>query len=48
MYARAASSYRRVDLDSASRPDILMRLFARCLDDIAVARTAIGARDVAG
>ncbi len=48
MYARAASSYRRVDLDSAPRSEIMMRLFARCLDDLAVAHTALGARDIAG
>jgi flagellar secretion chaperone FliS len=46
MYARAASSYRRVDLDSAPKSEIMMRLFARCLDDINAARTAIAAKDI--
>lgn len=48
MYARAANSYRRVDLDSAPKSEIMMRLFARCLEDIAAGRAAIAARDLTG
>lgn len=48
MYARAANSYRRVDLDSAPKSEIMMRLFARCLDDIAAGRAAIATRNIAG
>ena len=47
MYARAAVAYRQVDLESASKPEILTRLFDRFLDDLAKARTAIAARDIA-
>jgi flagellar protein FliS len=46
MLARAANAYRRVDLESAPKTQILERLFDRCLADIAAARTAIEARDV--
>ena len=46
MLARAANAYRRVDLESAPKTQILERLFDRCLADIAVAREAIEARDV--
>ncbi len=48
MYARAATAYRRVDLESAPRAEIVARLFVRFLDDLAAARTAITARDVQG
>ena len=48
MYARAANSYRQVDLDSAPKSEIMMRLFARCLADIAAGRAAIAARNIAG
>jgi flagellar protein FliS len=46
MLARAANVYRRVDLESAPKTQILERLFERCLVDIAEARAAIEARDV--
>jgi flagellar protein FliS len=46
MLARAANAYRRVDLESAPKTQILERLFDRCLADIAVARQAIEERDV--
>jgi flagellar protein FliS len=46
MYARAASAYREVDLTSAPKAEILVRLFARCLDDIAKAKVAIAAKDI--
>ena len=36
MLARAANAYRRVDLESAPKTQILERLFDRCLADIAV------------
>lgn len=47
MYARAAVAYRQVDLESASKPEILTRLFNRFLEDVARARAAIAARDIA-
>jgi flagellar protein FliS len=46
MLARAANAYRRVDLESAPKTQILERLFDRCLADIAAARQAIENRDV--
>jgi flagellar protein FliS len=46
MLARAASVYRRVDLESAPKTQILERLFERCLVDITEARAGIEARDV--
>jgi flagellar protein FliS len=47
MHARAANAYRRVDLESAPKTQIVERLFDRCALDIAAARTAIEARDIA-
>jgi len=46
MYARAANAYRRVDLESAPKTQILERLFARFLVDLLDAREAIVAKDV--
>ncbi len=46
MIARAANAYRRVDLESAPKTQILERLFERCLADIAAGREAIEARDI--
>ena len=46
MYARAATAYRRVDLDSAPKSDIVVRLFRRFVEDVARARSAIEARDI--
>lgn len=46
MIARAANAYRRVDLESAPKTQILERLFDRCLSDIAAGREAIIARDI--
>ncbi|MBC7973686.1 MAG: flagellar export chaperone FliS [Myxococcales bacterium] len=46
MIARAANAYRRVDLESAPKTQILERLFDRCLADIAAGREAIEARDI--
>ena len=48
MYARAALAYRDVDLESAPKPDLVTRLFARFIDDLARGRTAITARDIPG
>lgn len=48
MHAHAAKVYRRVDLESAPKPQILERLFARFLADIATARDALGKKDVQG
>ncbi len=48
MFARAATAYRQVDLTSAPKAEILVRLFARCLEDIAAARVALAAKDLAG
>lgn len=46
MLARAANAYRRVDLESAPKTQILERLFDRCLADVANARAAIEVRDI--
>jgi flagellar secretion chaperone FliS len=46
MLARAANAYRRVDLESAPKTQILERLFDRFLIDVATARTAIETRDI--
>lgn len=46
MLARAANAYRRVDLESAPKTQILERLFDRCLADIVAARTAIEDKDL--
>jgi flagellar protein FliS len=46
MFARAANVYRRVDLESAPKTQIVERLFERCVRDIATARSAIEARDI--
>ena len=48
MNARAANAYRRVDLESAPKTQIVERLFDRCVRDIASARAAIEARDIRG
>ena len=48
LHARAANAYRRVDLESAPKQDVLGRLFERFATDISVARTAIAAKDIAG
>jgi flagellar protein FliS len=47
MLARAANAYRRVDLESAPKTQIVERLFDRCITDIADAKAAIEARDIA-
>lgn len=46
MHARAAQTYRRVDLESAPKIQIVDQLFRRFALDAAQARTAIVARDV--
>ena len=46
MLARAANAYRRVDLESAPKTQILERLFDRCLADIAGAREALVIKDI--
>jgi len=46
MFARAANAYRRVDLESAPKTQIVERLFDRCVRDIADARAAISVRDI--
>ncbi len=48
MHARAANAYRRVDLESAPKQDVLGRLFERFAADVVAARTAIAAKDIAG
>jgi flagellar protein FliS len=45
--ARAANAYRRLDLESAPKTALLERMFERCLADIAAAREAIAAQDIA-
>jgi flagellar secretion chaperone FliS len=47
MLARAANAYRRVDLESAPKTQILERLFDRFLIDVANARVAIESKDIA-
>jgi len=46
--ARAANAYRRVDLESAPKEQILERLLERFLVDVTAARTAIAAGDIEG
>jgi flagellar secretion chaperone FliS len=46
MNARAANTYRRVDLDSAPKQQIVDRLFDRFAQDVANARAAILAGDI--
>lgn len=46
MHARAANAYRRVDLESAPKHQILDRLFERFAQDVTAARAAIAARDI--
>lgn len=46
MLARAANAYRRVDLESAPKTQILERLYDRFLADVTSARDAIDARDI--
>lgn len=46
MLARAANAYRRVDLESAPKTQIVERLFDRFLADLLAAREGIAARDV--
>jgi flagellar protein FliS len=46
MLARAANAYRRADLESATKTQIVDKLFARFLADLDAARTAIEAKDV--
>ena len=46
MFARAANAYRRVDLESAPKTQIVERLFDRCLADIAAAREAVVVKDI--
>jgi flagellar secretion chaperone FliS len=46
MFVRAANAYRRVDLESAPKTQIVERLFARCVADLGRARAAIGANDI--
>lgn len=48
MHARAANAYRRVDLESAPKQDVVVRLFERFLADVAAARTAMAKKDVLG
>ena len=47
MHARATNTYRAVDLQSAPKPDIMLRLFYRFAADCSGARKAIMARDIA-
>jgi flagellar protein FliS len=46
MSARAANAYRKVDLESAPKTQIVERLFDRCVRDLATAKEAIAARDI--
>jgi len=46
MYSRAAKLYKKVDLNSASKVQILDRLYLRLLKDIAEAKIAIQNKDL--
>jgi len=46
MISRAANLYRRVDLESAPKTQIVERLFDRFLVDLLAARAAIETRDI--
>ncbi len=46
MLARAANAYRRVDLESAPKTQIVERLFDRFLVNLTTARAAIAAKDI--
>jgi flagellar biosynthetic protein FliS len=46
--SRAANAYRKIDLESAPKPQILERLLERLLADLATARAAIVQRDIEG
>lgn len=48
MHARAANAYRRVDLESAPKPDVVVRLFERFLADLDATRAAMAKKDVLG
>ena len=48
MNARAANLYRRVDLESAPKHDVLGRLFDRFQLDVASAKKAIVTKDIRG
>jgi flagellar protein FliS len=48
MYAHAAKTYAKVDLESAPKTQIVERLFARFDRDLAEARAAITARNIPG
>lgn len=48
MSSRAANAYRRVDLESAPKEQIVGRLFDRFLGDVEQARAAMTTRDVHG
>ena len=47
MNARAANAYKRVDLSSAPKHEIVSRLFERFLVDITAAKHAIAGKDIA-
>jgi flagellar secretion chaperone FliS len=46
MHSRAANVYRRIDLESAPKTQIVERLYERFARDVADARTAIAAKDI--
>jgi len=48
MHQRASNVYKSVDLESAPKEQIVARLIERLVVDLAVAKTAIGARDIQG
>ena len=48
MHSSAAKAYRRVDAESAPKPQLLDLLYGRLLVDIDTARTAIVGRDIKG
>lgn len=46
MHARAANAYRRIDLESAPKPAVVVRLFERFLADLDAVRAAMARRDI--
>jgi len=48
MHNRATNTYRRIDLASAPKEQIVDKLFTRFLGDVEIARAAIVAKDVHG
>jgi flagellar biosynthetic protein FliS len=48
LHQRAASLYRRIQVESASPPRVLLEVFRRLVEDVQRARECIAARDIPG